>query len=168
MLNSLTPLILLLVFMTVLNMFLSYLWWDNTVTLHGTNLEISRNKFLLIKESKKSQALKQVEDRLNRPMNSSILGQQFNTLRHRLNLQQLHYKIIPETGLEDTAYIRSKIALSFTNSTDQPIFRLLQYLLEDFPGLILVKQIQLRRDLNSSSPVIKGEFHFDWLKKNKG
>lgn len=101
--------------------------------------------------------------RLGLPCSRMTVGEDFQRLNQKLKLGRLDFQISPETAISDT-FTESTVDLKFQNAFDQPLFLMMTYLLDEFPGLVYPTEILMWREPNTSQPLISGHFRFQWLK----
>jgi hypothetical protein len=112
-----------------------------------------------------------ISHRLALPSSRLSVGDNFQKISHRLNLQQLDFQISPEATIDTPAtpdaFTESKVELKFHNGSDQPLFHMLEHILQDFPGLVYPVEIIMERDFHSAEPHIHGTFRFEWVKSTQ-
>lgn len=151
------------------NLYLLHTHLQVDEALQQVKQKISQTSSLIQLASKKQKDPDKIQHRLNSPTSRLAMGLDFQKLNQFLKLQQLDFKISPEDVLATESgaapLTKSTVTLQFTHHADQPIYALISHILEKLPGAIFPQQITLWRDLQSETPLIKGRFMFEWVKK---
>lgn len=109
-----------------------------------------------------------ISHRLALPVNRISVGDDFQNISKSLKIERMDFQISPEITLAKTAsldaYSESTVELKFINSSDQPLFQMISKIMDEFPGIVMPKEIVIWRDFTNKTPHIQGHFRFDWLK----
>lgn len=133
-----------------------------------SNEAIIKKTALIQLAKTKPQPENTISHRLALPVNRISVGDDLQGISKSLQIERLDFQISPEINLAKTAsldaYSESTVELKFSNSSDQPIFKMVTKIMDEFPGIVLPKEIVIWRNYESKTPQIHGHFRFNWLK----